>query len=973
MKRHSRIKRALLGLFVTGTLLLETALPTLAAGNEAAGNKAAGYQTDGSVIEISSEKDLLALAKNCKLNSYSLGKTVVLMEDIKVYSPNFKGIPFFNGTFQGNGHTISRLSISSKGSDLGFFRYLGSQAIVSDLTVTGQVDPTGSQENIGGIAGCNYGTITGCTFVGSVDGETNVGGIAGYNKSTGKILNSVSRSVVVGTSQTGGIAGSNDGLISGCTSESSVNVEELEPSLDLGGIDLGTLNLVKTAVNRTNVGGIAGESSGVVSGCVNQGTVGYAHSGYNVGGIAGSQKGVITWCENRGEVYGRKDIGGIAGQANPYMDLVYYKEHLSSVKDQISQLNDTVSGITPLLTDTSDQTLSYARTLVQQYRSMMDGIASDMSGLQQAMDSDLGAVEQKKDTIVNAKDSIVGILEKYRNLTFDGLVEREEIENFIQEFQTDMETLNKDMETIVEELKGIDGSLDGTLDAADQFMTNMSGQLQDPGRGDNINSMLDMLDENIGSMMDIMDETSRQINDIADSVESALKQDRNQLDTEEAFEDITRLKSAQDADGVITYCKNYGTIRGDLNAGGIAGSMNVDLEGDQETDADLSTLDIVVRVQVSSIVAYSANYGKVDAKKQHAGGIVGQQELGLIYGCESYGNVKAASGSYLGGIVGDSAAAVRKCCVRAKVLGTDYVGGVAGNGSTMASNLVMVTLDTSGEYVGAVAGHVEEDGSVVSNYYVAGDFGGIDDISYAGAAEGISYEEMMAKEEIPESFQRLKITFENEEGDILGETEVPYGGTLSEEDYPKVEPEEDSYVVWDCDKPLDRITDNLVVTAQNVTWTTSVAGNLLSEDGKDLFLAAGEFYEDTRLYLTETEGPGNLTKDAKVLYAYNWNMVSNTPKTQDVLEGHFYTANQADQAVLYLYRDGKWGKAKTEIDGTYLKADISYGTPFAVVIEPESSIWQYVLIAAAGAALLAVVIFLRYYSKKKQQKDRHQD
>ena len=41
----------------------------------------------------------------------------------------------------------------------------------------------------------------------------------------------------------------------------------------------------------------------------------------------------------------------------------------------------------------------------------------------------------------------------------------------------------------------------------------------------------------------------------------------------------------------------------------------------------------------------------------------------------------------------------------------------------------------------------------------------------------------------------------------------------------------------------------------------SVAGNIRSEDGKDLFLAVGEFYDHTRLYLVETDGPENLPAD----------------------------------------------------------------------------------------------------------------
>lgn len=88
------------------------------------------------------------------------------------------------------------------------------------------------------------------------------------------------------------------------------------------------------------------------------------------------------------------------------------------------------------------------------------------------------------------------------------------------------------------------------------------------------------------------------------------------------------MKSAEDTDGVITSCRNYGAVEADLNAGGIAGSMNVDYEDDQEKDPDMSSLNIVTRINASSVVAYSVNYGKVEVKKDNGGGIVGLQELG---------------------------------------------------------------------------------------------------------------------------------------------------------------------------------------------------------------------------------------------------------------------------------------------------------------------------------------------------------
>ena len=63
-------------------------------------------------IHIKSAEDLRSLAHSCTLDSWSRGKTVVLDNDIVLESDDALPIPTFGGTFRGNGHTISGLSIT---------------------------------------------------------------------------------------------------------------------------------------------------------------------------------------------------------------------------------------------------------------------------------------------------------------------------------------------------------------------------------------------------------------------------------------------------------------------------------------------------------------------------------------------------------------------------------------------------------------------------------------------------------------------------------------------------------------------------------------------------------------------------------------------------------------------------------------------------------------------------------------------
>ena len=49
------------------------------------------------------------------------------------------------------------------------------------------------------------------------------------------------------------------------------------------------------------MGGIVGVSTGIVSECINQGKIGFAHTGYNVGGIAGRQSGKSSTATMKGK------------------------------------------------------------------------------------------------------------------------------------------------------------------------------------------------------------------------------------------------------------------------------------------------------------------------------------------------------------------------------------------------------------------------------------------------------------------------------------------------------------------------------------------------------------------------------------------------------------------------------------------------------------------------------------------------
>lgn len=58
------------------------------------------FASDGGEIRISTAEDWKSFVKNCKLDTWSVGKTVVLDTDLDL-GGNFTPVPVFSGTFDG--------------------------------------------------------------------------------------------------------------------------------------------------------------------------------------------------------------------------------------------------------------------------------------------------------------------------------------------------------------------------------------------------------------------------------------------------------------------------------------------------------------------------------------------------------------------------------------------------------------------------------------------------------------------------------------------------------------------------------------------------------------------------------------------------------------------------------------------------------------------------------------------------------
>ena len=331
-------------------------------------------------VYLRTAEDLAELSRNCTLDSWSQGKTVYLEADIDLTGADFVPIPTFGGTLEGQGHTISGLSITGSGNVRGLFRYIQPSGAVRDLHVSGSIAPSDRKNTLGGLVGENQGTITNCTFSGAVSGADSIGGIAGINEAQGQIINCSFSGSVTGEHYVGGIAGQNYGSIVQCENSGSINTTEVDAELNLDNLNQDQLNAAENVPVCTDIGGITGFSSGILQSCINTGAVGYAHVGYNIGGIVGRQSGYLNGCTNSGTILGRKDVGGIAGQLVPEVRLLYNEGQVGDLLDEL----DVLRG---LIDQTGDDVRGASDEISERMKAISDRAGEAQEAMSNLMDS----------------------------------------------------------------------------------------------------------------------------------------------------------------------------------------------------------------------------------------------------------------------------------------------------------------------------------------------------------------------------------------------------------------------------------------------------------------------------------------------------------------------------------------------------------------------------------------------------------
>lgn len=208
----------------------------------------------------------------------------------------------YTGTFDGNGKTITGLTVTVSDRYAGLFGYIGMGGKVMNVKLEGvQMTSDNSWGYVGGVAGYSEGNIENCSVSGSVSGSFSVGGVVGHQWG-GTITGCSSSATVNAGIVAGGIAGETNGgaSLTACYATGDVTVENDGTGYACAGGVVGYNGGSSTLTACYAAGNVSGKGSGTIY----------------VGGAVGENYGTLTACYHaKGDVSGPDGTtGGVTGR-----------------------------------------------------------------------------------------------------------------------------------------------------------------------------------------------------------------------------------------------------------------------------------------------------------------------------------------------------------------------------------------------------------------------------------------------------------------------------------------------------------------------------------------------------------------------------------------------------------------------------------------------------------------------------------
>ena len=207
----------------------------------------------------------------------------------------------YTGTFDGGGHTIKGLTVTTNDQFVGLFGSIGYAGTVKNVMMEDvQITSNRSSGFAGGVAGYSDGTIENCSVSGSVSGTVYVGGVVGVQIG-GSITGCSSSATVKGTVDVGGVAGqtNSSATLTACYATGNVIIE-MAPKKNIAGGSLVGMNAGSSLLACYATGNVTSTGS----------STGYVH----IGGFLGDNYITLTACywknnHEQGIGYNRRSTG----------------------------------------------------------------------------------------------------------------------------------------------------------------------------------------------------------------------------------------------------------------------------------------------------------------------------------------------------------------------------------------------------------------------------------------------------------------------------------------------------------------------------------------------------------------------------------------------------------------------------------------------------------------------------------------
>ncbi len=509
------------------------------------------------------------------------------------------------------------------------------------------------------------------------------------------------------------------------------------------------------------------------------------------------------------------------------------------------------------------------------------------------------------------------------------------------------------------------------------FVANLQGMSEHLGYLNNeMNSSSDTV---VGDMQDVNDSFNKIMLLFTDAIDGALDGEYAEKFTDDSF-----AVAEECIDGAIVDCVNNGKVSGDLDVGGIAGTMGIeydfDLEGDITGNQDSK---INSTFKTKCVLRANINNGRISSQKSYVAGVCGLQDMGTILHSENYGSISSKTADYVGGIVGSSISSIKECYSKGIMSGKDYIGGIAGYGHDIYECYTIPSIIEYDSFAGAIAGEVDDNSTLKDNYFVSDALSGVDRISYSKMAEPLTYKEMMKLENVPDEFKYMQVSFLIDD-EVVGRKTIEYGHTMVEDQYPDSVAEEDYYIDWDTSIVHD-VTTDMEVIGEPALYRTTIASKALRENKQSVILVDGKFKDSQTLEVTRLEGeddsaiitadgellqPGTIAEHYEIIvpddgmdsHQFRVQLPEDVKKAEIYVKASNGRKNQTAEADSYY-------ALTTSVMGMYQLFDVSGSHVTVLIVDKTIPIWKYI-VAVIGVLVLALIIILLLVKKHGKNKNK---